>query len=640
MNKVIQIFVITACMALLVTTGGTKLFAQEDFSPSSDMERSNIPDTYKWDLKHLFFTDMVWEKGFGILKDKQAKFVEYEGKLSDPNTLFECLTLYFNLHSFANRLTLYANLKHDVDLVSAENQVRLNKGLQAMDGLMNSVRFIRSELMGMKDETINKAYEANPKLEVFKPYIENFRRRRGILLSDEGERILALAGDNLFAEIDLNEIPASPEKAFSGFMSDIVFPEITDEKGKKVKLSLSNYGRYRGSSKRSVRIETVQSFFGTLKQYKHVLAATLAGQVEFNSFCAKARGYGSAMEAYLDKDNISTKVVDNLVETINANLKPLHKYMALRKKIMGVETLGLYDLYVPMVEGVEKEVPFDEARNLIITALEPLGPEYIKVLKSAMDPSMGWLDLYPNKNKDSGAFSASCYGRHPYVKMNYYNTLDDASTLAHEYGHAMHTYLSIDNQHAASSKYVSFIAETASTFNEMLLSNHLISLAKDKKEKLYILNQRAESIRTTIFRQTLFAEFEKRIHDLHESGTTLTADLLCGTYADLVKRYYGESYTMGPDDDIEWAYIPHFYWKFYVFTYATGLSAGINLAQGVLNEGEPARERYLKMLSSGCSLPPLELLKSAGADLTKPDAIKAAADLLDKTLDEMESLIQ
>lgn len=632
--------VLAALLAMPVLTGAGVAFATEGFVPDGNMERSEIPDLYKWSLDAIFTSDAEWEKAVVEVLAGCDALKSYEGKLEDPVSLSRALETYFGLHTLANRVTLYANLIHDSNMVAPENQTRLDKGLQTMDSLMNAAAFLRKDIMLMDDEVIQKAYAEVPELSKCKPYIEGLRRRRGILLSDEGERILALAGDNLFAEIDLNEIPAAPEKAFKGIMSDIPWPEITDEDGKKVQLSLSSYGKYRGSSKREVRAEAVEAFFKTLKQYQHALAASLAGQAEFSSFLARSRGYSSAMEAYLDKDNLSPAVVVNLVDAINANLRPLHKYMELRKKVMGVDSLRLYDLYVPMVEGVEKEINYDEAREMILTSLAPLGPEYTSVLVEGMELANGWVDLFPCKNKDSGAFSASVYGVHPYVKMNYFNTLDDASTLAHEFGHALHTYFSMKTQPPASSKYVSFIAEVASTFNETLLAKHLIANAKDKAEKLYLLNQLAESIRTTIYRQTLFAEFEMRIHNLHESGTTLTADLMCETYANLIKRYYGDAYTMGENDDIEWAYIPHFYWKFYVFTYATGLSTGISLAQTVLDEGEPARLRYMEMLKSGCAHPPLEILKNAGADLTKPDVIKAAADLLDATLDEMAALME
>jgi len=614
--------------------------AQRGFVPDAAMDRSKIPDVYKWNLDPLFAGAEAWEEGIGRIQRGQKKLASFEGRLAEPEVLLGCLKTYFDLHVLANRVTLYANLKNTENVVDAAGQARLDRGLQVMDGLMEAARFIRSEVMGLDDGVLAAAYAQAPGLSEYKPYIEDFRRRRAILLSGEGERILALAGDNLFAEIDLNEIPSHAEKAFIGLMSDVVFPEIEDADGKMVRLTNSNYGKYRGSADREIRRRAVEAFFATLKQNRHALAAAFAGQVAFNSFLARARGYGSAREAYLDKDDIDLAVYDNLVDTINANLKPLHRYMALRKRIMGVAELRLHDLYVPMVAGVERTVPFEEARSVILAALEPLGAEYLGAIGEGLDPASGWIDLYPCANKESSAFSASTYGIRPYVKMNYFETLNDAFTLAHEYGHAIHSHLSMANQPPASFHYVSFIAEVASTFNEMLMSRYLIARTTDRKEKLHLLNERAEKIRTTIYRQTLFAEFEKTVHELYESGVSLTADVLNETYIGLIRRYYGDAFTVGPDDDVEWAYIPHFYWKFYVFTYATGLSAGISLAQGVAEGDDGARDRYLAMLKGGCSLPPIELLRRGGADLTRPDAIEAAVRLLDRTLDEMEELLE
>jgi len=613
--------------------------AGEGFQPDSSMERTQIPERYKWDLDHLFPSEAAWNEAIEKVRDGAGLLHNFEGRLDKPKLLFACLSMYFNLQVLANRVTLTANLEHTEDLVSPRTQANLDKGLAVMNELMDAARFIRSEIMTLDEQVLKEAFRKDPRLEPFRTYIEGFRRRSGLMLPSEGERILSLAGDNLFAEIDLNEIPSSVEKAFIGLMSDIPWPKIVDEQGKKVQLSLANYGRYRGSPDREVRCAAVQAFFGTLKQFQHALAATLGGQVSFNSFLAQSRGFDRAIEAYMDKDNIDVAVYDNLVSAINANLAPLHRYMALRKKVMQVDELRLYDLYVPMVAGVERKVAYEDGTAMIQKALAPLGPEYLKILAIGMDPANGWADVYPCANKESGAFSASVHGCHPFVKLNYFNSLDDVSTVAHEFGHALHSLLSARHQPPSSYRYVSFIAEIASTFNETLLARHLIANASSDEEKLYLLNGLADTIRTTIYRQTLFAEFEKTIHDLYESGVTLTAERLNQTYADLVRRYYGEAYTVGPDDDIEWAYIPHFYWKFYVYTYATGLSAGISLANKVLEGGPEARAKYLTMLEGGCSRPPLELLRRAGLDLTKPEAIAQAAKLLDETLSQMEAIL-
>jgi len=379
---------------------------------------------------------------------------------------------------------------------------------------------------------------------------------------------------------------------------------------------------------------------GTLRQYQNTLAATLAGQFQLDVDYARARGYDTALEAYLDKDGIAPAVYDNLVATINANLPLLHRYVELRKKALGLADLHIYDLYIPLAEGVAVEVPFAEARATLLAALAPLGADYGAALAEGLDPANGWMDLYPHRDKRSGAFSASVHGPHPYVFMNYQDSLDDMSTLAHEFGHALHSDLAMKSQPYASFRYVPFLAEIASTCNESLLSDYLVSRTTDPAEKAYLLVVRLETIRTTIFRQTMFAEFERKVHAFVEEGTPVTAALLDTTYRDLVKRYYGPGYTLDADDGLEWAYIPHFYFKYYVYSYATGLSSGIAIADRVKTLGKPAADAFLAMLEGGASAPPLELLAGAGVDLTKPDALDAAMKTFEETLNEVERLIR
>jgi len=396
----------------------------------------------------------------------------------------------------------------------------------------------------------------------------------------------------------------------------------------------------RASDNRDVRRGAVAALFGTLRQYQHALAATLAGQFQLDVDYARARGYDTALDAYMDKDGIDTKVYDNLVSTINANLPLLHRYVELRKRALGLEDIHLYDLYIPIVEGVAVEVPFTEARTNILAALAPLGADYGVALAEGLDPANGWMDLYPHRDKGSGAFSASVYGPHPYVFMNYQDSLDDMSTLAHEFGHALHSDLAMKTQPYAGFRYVPFLAEVASTCNESLLSEYLVNRATGPAEKAYLLVERLETIRGTIFRQTMFAEFERQVHGYVEEGTPITAALLEETYSELVQRYYGPGYTLDEDDGMEWAYIPHFYYKYYVYSYATGLTSGIAIADRVKALGEPAAEAFLAMLAGGASAPPLELLAGAGVDLTKPDALDAAMKTFEETLDQVENLLE
>ncbi len=615
--------------------------------PDANVERAAIPAVFRWDLSPLFPSDAAWDQARLKLLAELPQLAAFEGRLAEPEQLAACLELYFRLHSEANFVTLYANLRHATAQSDEAATAMVQRSLAAMDELMRAAAFIRREVLGLPEATLTAALAAVPELVAHRPYLDNLRRRADRLLGPEAERVLSLLGDNLWAEIDLNEIPSPLEDAYGALLTDIPWPKITDESGQSVQLTLSNYGRYRASADREVRKAAVAALLGTLRQYQHALAATLGGQFELDVAYARARGYHSALEAYLDKDGLDAAVYSNLIDTINANLPLLHRYLELRKKALGLDDIHLYDLYVPLAAGVPAEVPFAEARGLILAALAPLGPEYQAALATGLDPANGWMDLYPHRDKDSGAFSASAYGPHPYVFMNYQDSLDDMSTLAHEFGHALHSRLAMREQPYSSFRYPPFLAEVASTCNESLLSEHLVSRSTDPAEKAYLLVERLEGIRTTIFRQTMFAEFERTVHRFVEEGTPITAELLETTYRELVRRYYGPGFTLDDNDGMEWAYIPHFYYKYYVYSYATGLASGIAIADRVTTLGEPAAEAFLGMLAGGASAPPLELLSApplellagAGVDLTKPDALEAAMTSFARTLDEVERLL-
>jgi len=637
--------IVAACLmmlAMLAALPGAAGASEQlpAYTPDANAPRSAVPDIYKWDLSPLFASDEAWDAARSKVLAEIPGLAAYEGKLAEPASLNACLELYFQLHSAANFVTLYANLRQSTALSDETANAMVQRSLAAMDELMQAAAFIRREVLALPASSLEAAYSAEPNLAQYRPYLDNLRRRENRLLSPDAETVLALLGDNLWAEIDLNEIPSPLEDAFSALLTDIPWPEIKNEQGEMVQLTLSNYPRFRASADRAVRREAVAALFGTLRQYQHVLAATLAGQFELDVEYARARGYETALEAYLDKDNLSPAVYNNLVETVNDNLGLLHRYVELRKKALGLNDLHIYDLYIPLAEGVDVDVPFTTAHDTILRALAPLGADYGKVLAQGLDPANGWIDLYPCRDKDSGAFSASVYGPHPYVFMNYFNSLDDMSTLAHEFGHALHSDLAMKAQPYASFRYVPFLAEIASTCNESLLSDFLVSHATDPAEKAYLLVERLETIRTTIFRQTMFAEFEQTVHGFVEAGVPVTPALLDETYGELVQRYYGPGFTVDEDDGMEWAYIPHFYYKYYVYTYATGLASGIAIADRVKSLGAPAADAYLGMLKGGASKPPLELLAGAGVDLTKPDALEAAMRTFKETLDQVEELME
>ncbi len=465
------------------------------YTPDANADRQQVPDAYKWDLTPLFVDDAAWQRELDDIAAALPQLVAYRGRLTDPATLAACLDLYFSLHDRASRVTQHANLALDTNLSDESLQARQQRSLTLMDELMAAAGFIRGEMLVLAGGAMDEAYASSDALAKYRPYIENLRRRQSRALSAEGEHLMQLAGDNLWAEIDLNEIPSGFEDAFGALLSNIAWPMVHDAEGNEVQMTLSNYSRFRGSPDRKVRDEAVTAFFATLRQFQHAFAAIFAGQFELDVFYARARGYDTALEAYLDKDNIPVAVHDNLIAAVNANLEPLHRYVELRRQVLGLDDLHLYDLYVPMVEAAEMDVPYTRAMEILPAALAPLGAEYVGLLQEGTDPRNGWIDVYPSNDKDSGAFSASVYGRHPYVKMNYQDSLDDLSTLAHEYGHALHSHLAMTHQPYWNYRYVPFLAEIASTCNEALLSDYLVQQADSKAAKAGILAAELENIR-------------------------------------------------------------------------------------------------------------------------------------------------
>lgn len=612
--------------------------AAPTFQPDANMDRSDIPSVYCWDLTPLCASDAKWQEEMRGVQAAIQQLDDLQQDISTPHGLFKYLEIYFTTDDHINRLTLYANLKRDTDNTSQTVIANHNQALDLTAKVMEKGNILRQTILELSDQALHQSVKEEPGLESYLFYIDNLRKRADRVLSPKEERLLSMAGDNYWAQIDLNELPAPPEKTFTALIADMTLPEVTNANGEKVRLSFANYGLLRGSENRDVRRETVEAMFSTLKGLENTFAVTLGEQARFNVFLAKARGYNTALEAYLDRDQLTPDVYYNLIQTVHANLEPLHKYVDLRKKALKFDEIHLYDLYVPMVADASMEIDFNQAVDIIQKSLAPMGKDYVNPLKIAMDPKNGWVDVYPSQNKNSGAFSSSTYGHHPYVKMNYQNQFDDCSTLAHEYGHAMHSYYAM-NQPYLSWRYSPFLAEIASTCNEALLSSYMIQNARSKKEKAWLITELLETIRTTIYRQTLFAEFELRVHALAEAGEPINAEKLNAIYANLIRDYYGPGYTMDANDCVEWAYIPHFYYKYYVFTYATGLSSGIAFAEKIKQGDVKTREAYLNMLKGGCSEPPLVLLQKAGLDLTKPEAIASALKLFDRSLDELNQLL-
>lgn len=623
--------------AVLASTGN--LAGLPDYTPDANAERSTIPEDYLWDLAVLFPDDEAWGATLEATSEKLDALTASHDTLETAEGLAAYMAVYFDIEVTANRLSLYASLQKDGDTTNSEYSSRHQRALKLTGQVMDEGSVLRQAVLDLDSEELARAYTDVPALEEFKPWIDSLRRRADRILDPEAERVLGLAGDNLWAAIDLNELPSPLETAFGSLVAEMPLPTITDPEGEPVQLTFANYGRLRASDDRRVRRDTVAGMFASLRSFENTFAATLGGQARFNVFLARSRNYETALEAYLDKDDLDPEVYLNLINTVRANAPALHRYVELRKKVMGLEQIHLYDLYVPMVEGAARDMSYAEGAGAIVEALKPLGLDYSERLLGIIDPRNGAIDVYPAKTKDSGAFSASVYGTRPFIKMNFQDSYDDVSTLAHELGHALHSSLSMTTQSYLTSRYVPFLAEIASTANEVLLSKYMVAHAGTDAERAWYLSELVETIRTTIYRQTLFAEFELRLHELAEAGVPITADKLNAIYGGLIKDYYGPGYTMDADDPVEWAYIPHFYYKYYVFTYATGLASGAAIAERV-SDGDPAaRDAYLEMLAGGNSKPPLELLKGAGVDLTKPDAIAAALELFDRTLTELEAIL-
>ena len=487
-----------------------------------------------------------------------------------------------------------------------------------------AVAFLEPEILSIDSEVLAKMTQA-PALATYRHMLEDTERSRAHTKSAEIEQILAMMSD----------MSGTAKKSFTMLESvDMTFPKITDEKGEEVTLTHGNFGVYRESADQRVRKDSFEQYFGEFKKYINTLAALYTGNVKKNNFNTRVRGYNSACEAALFGNNVPVSVYDKLTEAIHGGLPTMRRYLELRRRVLGLDELNMYDLYCPMVKEIDMTVTYDEAKELVKKATLPLGEEYQKLLDRAF--SERWIDVYENKGKTTGAYSCGVHGVHPYVLLNYTDTLDDAFTLAHELGHAMHSYFSSATQDYVNHGYRILVAEVASTVNEVLLTRYLLANETDPTKRAYILNHFLEGFRTTVFRQTLFAEFERQAHDLDMQGTPLTAEVLCGIYRKLNELYY-EGAVVNELQDIEWARIPHFYNAFYVYQYATGFCSAVSIAKKILEENGTAD--YLKFLSTGGSDYPLEELKIAGVDLTKPDTVAAAMEEFARALTELEALL-
>lgn len=592
-------------------------------------KRSEVAVENTWALEDLFASDSLWYEQLEKLKTQKEKLLTFKGKLgSSGKTLLEFYQLVEEELRILDDLLNYSSRKHDQDTK--------NSTYQAMDGAMmtayvevsEALSFETPELISISDEKIEEFFQTEKGLEVYRRHIESQRRMKEHVLSDAEERLLAAAGE-------MASTPGSINSTMNN--ADLVFPEITDETGEKVRITHGNFIPFMESKDRRVRKEAFEALYSVYEQFKNTSASILNAQVKQLQFFAKAKKYNTAIEAALDQTEVPVSVYHSLIEAVNKNLPYLHRYMEVRKKVLGVEELHMYDLYTPIVEDADSAVSYEEAKKTIIEALRPLGEDYIRILEEGFNNR--WVDIYENEGKRSGAYSAGAKV-HPYVLMNYADTLDSMFTLAHEMGHALHSYLSNHTQPTIYSDYVIFVAEVASTCNENLLMQYLLKNTTDQKKRAYLINHLLENYRTTLFRQTMFAEFELLINTKAEQGETLTADMLCALYRELNQKYYGKDVVVDEKIAVEWARIPHFYYNYYVFQYATGYSAAVALSNRILTEGEPAVKDYLQFLSGGRSQDPISLLKIAGIDMSTSKPVEDALHRLGGLLDEFESLVE
>lgn len=591
--------------------------------------RSEIAEADKWALEDLFLTDADWEAAVKQLEEQLAQLKGYAGKVSaSADALYAYLTLADETENLFEKVLVYSNEKMHEDMGNSTYQGYAAQAQAAATRLSAAEAFFEPELLAMEESRLQGFLKEDPKLEKYRLLIDRIWRRKEHTLSAAEEEILAKT----------YEMATAPDDIFSMFNdADAKFGTIRDENGKEVELTHGRFGGFMESSDRRVRKEAFEALYQTYDQFKNTLAATYSANVKKAKFYADVRKYPSALAAALAPGNIPTEVYDNLIETVHRFLPAMYRYVALRKRALGVEELHMYDVYVPLVADQTKKIPFAEAKEIVKRGLAPMGEEYVSHLEEGFDHR--WIDVYENRGKRSGAYSWGAYGTHPYVLLNYQGKLDDVFTLAHEMGHALHSWYSNANQPYVYSGYLIFVAEVASTCNESLLMQYLLKESKDKKEKAYLLNHFIDQFKGTLFRQTMFAEFEKITHEMYAKGESLTAERLCAVYMDLNRKYFGEEMVSDLQIALEWARIPHFYTEFYVYQYATGFSCAIALSKRILEMGEAGVADYMKFLKGGCSKDPIELLKMAGVDISTPKPVEDALQLFEELVSELEELL-
>lgn len=585
-----------------------------------------VEDT--WNLSQMYADREAWETDLKQAQEMGKKLASCEGHVCDSaGSLLDTLRQQTDLYRKLSHLGVYVSCLSDQDTGNDTHQEMSQRFSSIIAGIESSISFITPEILELETAQLDDYYRQCPDLEAYRIALENTLRLKPHILSKEMEKLLA----------DASEICSNPDQTYSIFSNaDMRFPEVEDENGEMVQITHGRFVPLQESADRRVRKETFEKFYSVYKQYSRTLASIYSGHVKQLIFNAQARHYENTLEAAVNEVNVSSQVYRNLVDTVNKNLDKMHRYVRLRKRLLGVDELHMYDIYTPIIAGVSKEIPFAEAKETVLKALAPLGEDYLQVVREGF--ANRWIDVYENEGKRSGAYSTGSYDSYPYILLNYTGNMDNMFTLIHEMGHSMHTWHSTHGQPPMYANYRIFVAEVASTCNEILLMEYLLAHTTDKKERAYLLNHYLDSFKGTVYRQTMFAEYEMVTNRMAEEGQSLTAEALTKVYYDLNCKYYGPDMVSDPEIGVEWARIPHFYYNFYVYQYATSFSAAVAIARNILKEGAPAVERYKKFLSGGSSMPPVELLRIAGVDLTTAQPIQDALDVFGQVIEELEEL--
>lgn len=590
-------------------------------------ERREVPKEFQWNLERIFKTAEEFQKEIEAVRKQIDEFAKLEGHTTEnAKTFYRSITAGNEIERRLNKLYTYASMKSDEDVANTENQAKKEQVVNLYNYASSKMYFQTPELLNTEKEVIESFYQAEPKLLEHKTNIEEVYRYKPHTLPKEEEKLLS----------NLSSAFGNDETTY-GYLtdSDLDFGTIHDENGVEVPLTDTNFSIYIKSPKREVRKEAFERLYEVYKQFQNTITATFNGAIKQNVAMAHIKHYKTSFEAALFGDELDSKVYDTLVSSVRNHLDVLHDYYRLRKEVLNLKELHLYDVYTNLVPDTDTKYPFETASRLVLDALKPLGDAYINDLKQAF--TEGWIDIYPNKNKRGGAYSSGSYDTMPYVLLNYQDKLDDVSTLAHELGHSMHSFYTRKNQPYQYGDYPIFVAEVASTVNELLLAKHMLKVSTNKNERLAILNQLLELFKGTIYRQVMFAEFEKYAYDLVEQDEVITPDKLCKKYYELNQDYFGSDVVVDKEIAYEWEKVPHFYYHFYVYKYATGISAACHIVEGILSGDEAKRDAYLEMLANGCRENPLNTLKIAGVDMTDKEVYESAIRMFADTIEEFRN---